>query len=147
MIDIIATDHATHTLEEKQQVYPKSPSGMPGVETSLLLMMTARRNNQCTLANIQKWMCRGPALTYGIPNKGEISEGWDADIAVIDDQNTKVLTHADMFSRAGWTPYHGRELTGWVQHTIVSGSIAYSNGKVNEDVRGKPVTYQPKWEQ
>ncbi len=146
VIDIIATDHAPHTLAEKQAPYPKSPSGMPGVESSLLLMMTARREGKCTLADIQKWMCKGPAVTYGIPNKGEIAEGWDADIAVVDDQNVRVMRNEDMFSRAGWTPYAGRELTGWVQHTVVSGRLAYSNGKVIENCHGKAVTYQPGWE-
>jgi dihydroorotase len=90
VVDFIATDHAPHTLEEKRRPYPMSPSGMPGVETSLPLMLTEMRAGKCTLAEIQKWMCRGPAEAYGIANKARIVPGYDADLTLVDSTRTAV---------------------------------------------------------
>ena len=103
VIDIIATDHAPHTLTEKSVNYPATPSGMPGVETSLPLMLTAMAEGRCTLAEILNWMCRGPARLYGIPNKGQIAEGFDADLTLVDMGTTQLLRDEDVVSRAGWT--------------------------------------------
>jgi dihydroorotase len=141
IIDFIATDHAPHTLEEKAQGYPKSPSGMPGVETSLPLMLTAMQEGRCTLAEIQKWMCYGPAEAYRIPNKGKILEGWDADLTLVDLSASRVVHNEDMFTKVRWSPWAGRALTGWPQYTIVNGDIAFDNGHIRESVRGKPLTY------
>jgi len=141
-IDIIATDHAPHTLEEKQKPYPKSPSGMPGVETSLPLMLTEMKAGRCTLAEIQKWMCYGPAQTYSIPNKGKLLEGWDADITIVDIDHAKPVRNEEVFSRVGWSPYAGRELHGWSLYTIVNGRIVFDNGHIRDGVLGKALTYQ-----
>ena len=144
VIDIIATDHAPHTLAEKQQPYPKAPSGMAGVETSLPLMLTEMKRGSCTLEHIQRWMCYGPARLYGIPNKGKILEGWDADLTIVDLETEKPVRNADMFTKCGWTPYAGRMLTGWSQWTIVSGQVAYENGRIRESTRGNALSFQPK---
>ncbi|MBT5887859.1 MAG: dihydroorotase, partial [Acidiferrobacteraceae bacterium] len=100
IIDIIATDHAPHTLAEKSQPYPNSPAGMPGVETSLPLMLTAMQAGQCTLAQVQQWMCSGPAQVYGIKNKGQLAEDFDADLALVDIETTRPVRDNEVFSRA-----------------------------------------------
>jgi dihydroorotase len=141
IIDFIATDHAPHTLEEKKQAYPNSPSGMPGVETSLPLMLTAMQEGRCTLAEIQKWMCTGPAEAYRIPNKGRILEGWDADLTLVDIEHTRPVRNEETFTRVRWSPWNGRELRGWPLYTIVNGEIAFDNGHIREQVRGRPLTY------
>jgi dihydroorotase len=140
VIDFIATDHAPHTLEEKAQGFPKAPSGMPGVETSLPLMLTAMQEGRCTLAEIQKWMCWGPAEAYRIPNKGRILEGWDADLTLVDLDRPRVVHNEDMFTKVRWSPWAGRTVTGWPTHTIVNGEIAFENGRTRESVRGRPLT-------
>jgi len=140
-IDIIATDHAPHTLEEKNKPYPNSPSGMPGVETSLPLMLTAMKEGKCTLAEIQKWMCYGPAECYGLGNKGKLLEGWDADITIVDLDRTRPVKNEEVFSKVGWSPYAGRELY-WPTHTIVNGKLVFENGEICEGILGRPLAYQ-----
>jgi dihydroorotase len=142
IIDFLATDHAPHTLEEKAQGFPQAPSGMPGVETSLPLMLTAMHAGRCTLAEIQKWMCYGPAEAYRIPNKGRILEGWDADLTLVDLDATRVAHNPDMYTKVRWSPWAGRELRGWPVYTIVNGEIAFDNGRIREQVRGRPLTYR-----
>jgi dihydroorotase len=141
IIDIIATDHAPHTLEEKRQGYPKAPSGMPGVETSLPLMLTEMKAGRCTLAQIQKWMSFGPAETYGIANKGKILEGWDADLTLVDIDESKVVHNDEMFTKVHWSPFAGRELTGWPAYTIVNGEIVFDNGHIREHARGRALEF------
>ncbi len=140
-IDFIATDHAPHTLEEKRKPYPESPSGMPGVETSLPLMLTEMRAGRCTLTEIQKWMCYGPAEAYGIRNKGKILEGWDADLTIVDIDHTKPVRNEEMFTKVRWSPFNGRNLTGWPIYTIVGGNVAFDHGRIREGVRGRPLSF------
>lgn len=141
VLDFIATDHAPHTLEEKQQPYPKSPAGMPGVETSLPLMLTAMKVGLCNLAEIQKWMCYGPAQAYNIANKGKLLEGWDADLSLVDLDAEKPVLREELQTKAGWSPYEGRSLTGWPQYTIVNGQIAFQNGEIQENVYGRALEF------
>ncbi|MHB8534608.1 MAG: dihydroorotase [Sulfuricaulis sp.] len=140
-IDFIATDHAPHTLEEKRAPYPGSAAGMPGVETSLPLMLTEMKAGRCTLAEIQKWMCHGPAAAYGIRNKGKILEGWDADLTLVDIDRARAVRDEDMFTKVRWSPFHGRELYGWPLYTIVGGQIVYDRGKIRAGVHGRPLTF------
>jgi dihydroorotase len=140
-IDFIATDHAPHTLEEKRKPYPQSPAGMPGVETSLPLMLTEMKAGRCTLTEIQKWMCHGPAEAYGIRNKGKILEGWDADLTLVDMEHVRPVRNEEMFTRVRWSPFNGRELTGWPIYTIVGGQVAFDRGKIRDGVRGRPLSF------
>ena len=140
-IDFIATDHAPHTLEEKRQPYPQSPAGMPGVETSLPLMLTEMKAGRCTLAEIQKWMCHGPAEAYGIRRKGKILEGWDADLTLVDMEHARPVRNEEMFTRVRWSPFDGRELTGWPIYTIVGGRVAFDRGKIRDGVHGRPLSF------
>ncbi len=140
-IDFIATDHAPHTLQEKSESYPNSPSGMPGVETSLPLMLTAWRAGRCTLEQVLKWMVTGPIDAYGVLNKGVLEEGYDADLTVVDIKNYRIVRDRNMFTKVRWNPFAGQHLTGWPIWTVVGGQIAYANGRVNENVRGTPVKF------
>ncbi len=142
VIDFIATDHAPHTLEEKRRPYPESPAGMPGVETSLPLMLTRMLAGRCTLAEILKWMCNGPARAYGIPKKGSILEGHDADLTLVDTETFRPVRNEDMFTKVRWSPFQGMELTGWPVYTLVGGRVAYDKGTIREGVLGKPLQFE-----
>jgi len=141
VIDFVATDHAPHTLEEKRRPYPDCPAGMPGVETSLPLMLTEMAAGRCTLAEVQKWMCWGPAAAYGIPNKGKLLEGWDADLTLVDMQTVKTVRDEDMFTKVRWSPFAGRALTGWPVCTVVNGRVVFDNGRVRDGVFGRPLRF------
>ena len=141
VIDIIATDHAPHLLADKEKPYPRSPSGMPGVETSLPLMMTAMRDGKCTLTQILRWMCSGPAELYKIPNKGRLVEGYDADLALVDIEESKEVRDKEVFSRTGWSPFSGRVLSGWPTHTIVGGRVVFEKGVIRPGVFGEPLSF------
>ncbi|MDJ0577140.1 MAG: dihydroorotase [Xenococcaceae cyanobacterium MO_234.B1] len=141
VIDFIATDHAPHTLEEKAQPYPKSPSGMPGVETSLALMLTQAKAGKCTVAQVSNWMSTAVAKAYGIPNKGAIAVGYDADLILVDLNNYRPVLREELKTKCGWSPFEGWDLTGWTQVTIVGGQIVYERGEFNTEVRGKALSF------
>ncbi|OUL20913.1 dihydroorotase [Nostoc sp. T09] len=141
VIDFIATDHAPHTLAEKAQEYPNSPSGMPGVETSLALMLTAAMEGQCTIAQVVHWMSNAVAVAYGIPNKGAIAPGYDADLVLVDLNTYRPVRREELLTKSGWSPFEGWNLTGWAVTTIVGGEIVYDKGKLNTEVRGQVLTF------
>lgn len=141
IIDFIATDHAPHTLAEKAQTYPNTPSGMPGVETSLPLMLTAAMAGKCTVAQVVQWMSKAIAVAYGIPNKGEISPGYDADLVLVDLKNYREVKREEVLSKCGWSSFEGWNLTGWPVTTIVGGEIVYDHGRLNTQVRGQALTF------
>ncbi|MEE2812077.1 MAG: dihydroorotase [Candidatus Thermoplasmatota archaeon] len=120
-IDCVVTDHAPHTLEAKSVGYPKAPAGMPGVETSLPLMLTHAMDGKCSVSDVVRWMCAGPARVYGMENKGSLIEGYDGDLTLVDLETRRTITDADTWTRVGWTPYAGMELTGLPMWTIVDG--------------------------
>jgi len=141
IIDFIGTDHAPHTLAEKDLEYPNAPSGMPGVETSLPLMLTHMTAGKCTLAEIQRWMCSAPAEHYGIPNKGKLVEGWDADLTLVDIHHSLPVRNHELFTKAKWSPYEGWNLVGWPQCTVVGGRIVFEHGKIRDGVRGRSLAF------
>jgi dihydroorotase len=124
-IDCIVTDHAPHTLESKSLGYPKAPAGMPGVETSLPIMLTHAKEGKCSVSDVVRWMCAGPAKVYGIKNKGFMKEGFDGDLVLVDLEKNRTISDSDTWTRVGWTPYAGRSLTGWPMYTIVDGNIVH----------------------
>jgi dihydroorotase len=141
VIDFIATDHAPHTLEEKAKGYPNTPSGMPGVETSLPLMLTQAMAGKCTVQQVSNWMSTAVAKAYKIPNKGKIEVGYDADLILVDLDNYRPVLREEVLSKCGWSPFEGWELTGWPQYTIVGGKVAYAEGKLNTEVRGQALRF------
>jgi dihydroorotase len=141
VIDFIATDHAPHTLEEKALEYPNSPSGMPGVETSLALMLTAAMQGRCSVAQVVNWMSTAVASSYGIPHKGAIAPGFDADLVLVDLQTYRQVRREELLTKCGWSPFEGWNLTGWAVTTIVNGEIVYDKGKLNTNVRGQALNF------
>ena len=137
-IDCVVTDHAPHTLEAKSAGYPNSPAGMPGVETSLPLMLTHAMDGKCSVSDVVKWMCAGPAKVYGMENKGALTEGYDGDLTLVDLETRRTITDADVWTRVGWTPYAGMELTGLPMWTIVDG-IPVHKRTVGGSFRGEAI--------
>lgn len=141
VIDFIATDHAPHTLAEKAQDYPNTPSGMPGVETSLPLMLTQAVQGRCTVAQVANWMSAAVAKAYKIPNKGKISPGFDADLVLVDLDNYRPVVREEMVTKCGWSPFEGWNLTGWPVVTVVGGKVVFEKGKLDTTVRGEALRF------
>ncbi|NEO97432.1 MAG: dihydroorotase [Symploca sp. SIO2E9] len=141
VIDFIATDHAPHTLAEKGKVYPNTPSGMPGVETSLPLMLTQAMQGRCSIAQVSNWMSTAPAKAYSIPKKGAIAPGYDADLVLVDLENYRPVLREEVLSKCGWNPFEGWKLTGWPVMTIVGGQIVYERGQLHTEVRGEALSF------
>ena len=135
-IQVIATDHAPHTREEKQQPYPKSPSGLPAVENSLALMLDAAHRGLCTLEDVVRWMCDAPARVWDIVNKGRIAVGYDADLVLVDLHKTAAIRDEEQLTKCGWSPWHGTPLTGWPVRTWVGGKTVFQDGRVDAALRG-----------
>jgi dihydroorotase len=161
VIDFIATDHAPHTLAEKGAATPSAtpepdqsvmtpavflepaqvPSGMPGVETSLPLMLTQAMAGRCTVAQVVHWMSTAVAKAYGIPNKGVIAPGYDADLVLVDLERYHPVMREELQTKCGWSPFEGWNLTGWPMVTIVGGQVAYDHGQFNTKVRGQALQF------
>ncbi|NCJ07251.1 dihydroorotase [Synechococcales cyanobacterium C] len=141
VIDFIATDHAPHTLEEKAKGYPHSPSGMPGVETALPLMLTQAMAGRCTLPQVSRWMSSAVAQAYGIPRKGAIAPGYDADLVLVDLKTYHPVQREDLQTKCGWSPFEGWQLTGWPVATVVGGQIVFDHGRINSQVRGQVLSF------
>lgn len=124
-IQVIATDHAPHTLDEKRVAYPKSPSGLPAVENSLALMLNQANAGHCTLLQIVSWMCDAPARVWDLVGKGRIAVGYDADLVLVDMEYEKTILHAEQLTRSGWSPWDGQTLRGWPMRTIVGGQTVF----------------------
>jgi dihydroorotase len=141
-IEVIATDHAPHTLDEKRQPYPKSPSGLPAVENSLALMLDAASRGLCTLEEIAGWMCEAPARVWQIDRKGRIEEGYDADLVLVDPIRRHTIEHGNQLTKSGWSPWNGVTLTGQAVRTIVMGQTVFAEGRVRNDLRGREATFR-----
>ncbi|NJL20198.1 MAG: dihydroorotase [Leptolyngbyaceae cyanobacterium SM1_3_5] len=141
VIDFIATDHAPHTIAEKAKGYPNTPSGMPGVETSLPIMLTQAKQGKCTVEQVANWMSTAVAKAYKIPNKGIIAPGYDADLVLVDLNTYKPVLREELQTKCGWSPFEGWNLTGWPVVTIVGGQVVFDRGQLNTDVRGKALSF------
>lgn len=137
-IDAIGSDHAPHLREAKESGTP--PSGVPGVETALPLMLDASNKGLLPLEGVVGLMCRGPSLIFGLRGKGALEVGADADITIVDMGLERKVRADDLHYRCGWTPYEGMTLKGWPIVTVVGGAIAYREGS-SYPARGSPVSY------
>ena len=142
VVDVLGSDHAPHTLEEKARSYPASPSGMPGVQTMLPVMLTHVAAGRLSLERLVDLTSAGAQRLFGIAGKGRLAVGYDADLTVLDLQARRTLRHADMASRCGWTPFDGMEVTGWPIATIVRGKIVMREDEVVAPHLGRPVRFQ-----
>ncbi|MFN9722108.1 MAG: dihydroorotase [Planctomyces sp.] len=140
-LEVIATDHAPHTSEEKRQPYPKSPSGLPAVENSLALMLNQVSLGLCSLRQVVSWMCEAPARVWNLHQKGAIREGWDADLVLVDLNRTAVVRNEEQLTKCGWTPWDGVSLTGWPVRTLVHGQTVYCDGRVVGEGTGREILY------
>ncbi len=140
-IQVVATDHAPHTLQEKRQPYPQSPSGLPAVENSLALMLNQVNQGRCTLQQVVAWMCDAPARVWDIVDKGRIAAGYDADLVLVDLHKRATVRDEEQESKSKWSPWHGETLTGWPVRTWVMGHEVFRDGRFDESRRGREATY------
>lgn len=141
VVDVLGSDHAPHTLEEKLKPYPESPSGMTGVQTLVPLMLDHIAAGRLTLERFVDLMAYGPARLFGIATKGRIAVGYDADFTVVDLKRRATITNAWIASRAQWTPYDGKEVTGWPVGTFVRGSRVMWEGELTGPSTGAPIRF------
>ena len=141
IVDVLGSDHAPHTREEKARPYPASPSGMPGVQTLLPIMLTHVANGRLTLERLVDLTSHGAQRVFNIANKGRIAEGYDADLTIVDLNAKKTITHEMMATRAGWTPFDGMECRGWPMATIIRGEVVMRDGEIVKHGGGQPVRF------
>jgi dihydroorotase len=139
--DILGSDHAPHTLEEKGRAYPESPSGMPGVQTLVPVMLDHVARGRMSLMRFMDMTSAGPARLFGIAGKGRIAVGYDADFTVVDLKKRETITNDWIASRAGWTPYAGMKVTGWPVGTIIRGRQVVWEGALINPAEGRPVRF------
>ena len=139
--DILGSDHAPHTLEEKAKPYPASPSGMPGVQTLLPVMLDHAAAGRLSLARLVDMTSAGPQRLFGIAGKGRIAVGYDADLTVVDLRAERTIEGAKMASRSGWTPFDGRKVRGWPVGTIIRGRRVMWDGDVVGPSGGEAVDF------
>ncbi len=123
-IEVIATDHAPHTLQEKDQLYPACPSGLPAVENSLALMLDQVHMGRCTIEQVANWMSAAPARIWNLKGKGRIEVGADADLVLVDTELQHTVRNEEQLTKCGWSPWDGETLTGWPVATWVMGHLA-----------------------
>lgn len=140
-IQIVATDHAPHTLEEKAKPYPQSPSGLPAVENSLALMLDQVNQGRCSIEQIVAWMCDGPARIWDMVGKGRIERGYDADLVLVDMQLEKTIRDEEQWTKSRWSPWHGETLQGWPVMTWVRGHLVYDHGRLDPSQRGAEIAF------
>ncbi len=141
VIDVLGSDHAPHTLAEKAKRYPESPSGMTGVQTLVPIMLDHVANGRLTLQRFADLTSAGPARLFGVVGKGRIAAGYDADFTVVDLKRRETIRDSWLASRCGWTPYDGREVTGWPVGTMVRGRRVMWEGELVAPAQGAAVRF------
>jgi len=141
IVDVLGSDHAPHSKENKNKNYPNTPSGMPGVQTIFPIMLDHVNNGKLTLEQLIKLMCENPCKIFGIKNKGYLKEGYDADLTIAD-MNKEVTIKDEMIaSKCGWTPFNNHKVKGFPVGTIVNGNLVMSDGKVIAESKGIPLKF------
>ncbi|WP_294207470.1 dihydroorotase [uncultured Chryseobacterium sp.] len=141
-IDVIATDHAPHTWEEKQNVYTKCPSGGPLVQHSLPVMLENYKNGKISLEKIVEKMCHNPAILFRISKRGFVREGYKADLVLADLNDPWTVDKENLLYHCGWSPLEGMELHSKITHTFVNGHLVYDQGKINEQKFGERLLFE-----
>jgi dihydroorotase len=141
LIDIIASDHAPHTIEEKSADYFKAPSGGPLVQHSLVLMMELYHKRLITMERIVEKMCHNPAIIFRIKERGFLKEGYRADICIVDPGSPWTVNKENLLYKCGWSPFEGQTFHSRVKYTLVNGSVVYDNGVINENHRGERLLF------
>lgn len=141
IIDVLGSDHAPHTLDEKQKSYPASPSGMTGVQTLVPIMLDHVNAGKLSLERFVDLSSHGPNRIFGMARKGRIAVGYDADLTIVDMKRRETITHEQAGSKAGWTPYHGKTVTGWPVGTFVRGIKVMWEAEIVNPNKGEPVEF------
>ena len=141
VVDVIGSDHAPHTREEKARPYPTSPSGMTGVQTLVPVLLDQVNRGRLTLERFVDLTSAGPARVFGIAGKGRIAVGFDADLTIVDLASRWTVEDDWIASKAGWTPFAGSELTGRPLHTVLRGRIVVRDGELQGEAGGRPVRF------
>ncbi|MEN0058415.1 MAG: dihydroorotase [Bdellovibrio sp.] len=140
-VDIIGSDHAPHTREEKDRPYPNSPSGVPGVQTLLPIMLNHVHEGRLSLHRFLEMVTLNPCRVFGIRNKGFLRQNYDADVTLVDLKKQRTIENSWIASRCGWTPFDGMKVTGWPTHTVVNGKIVMESDQVVKEHQGQPVNF------
>ncbi len=140
-IDVIATDHAPHTLEEKKQVYTKVPSGGPLVQHGLLAMMEAVKKEKISIEKVVEKMCHNPARLFKIDKRGFVKEGYYADLVLVDTNSPQTVDKENILYKCGWSPFEGTTFHSTVTHTFVNGHLIYNKGVFNDSIKGKRLIF------
>jgi dihydroorotase len=141
LVDVIGSDHAPHTREEKDKVYPDTPSGMPGVQTLVTLLLGHVHSGRLSLSRFVDLTSAGPARVFNIAGKGRIALGYDADFTIVDLSASKRIENSWIASRCAWTPFDGMQTTGWPVATIIRGRIIVRDGALVAEGAGAPVRF------
>ncbi len=141
VVDVIGSDHAPHTREEKTRPYPTTPSGMPGVQTLLPLMLDHVNAGRLTLERLVDLVCAGPQRIFGIAGKGRLAAGYDADLTLVDLKARREITAGWLASKCGWSPFEGMRVTGWPKATVIRGQIAMREDELQGTPVGRPVRF------
>lgn len=141
-IACIATDHAPHTLEEKARGFGKAPSGLPGVELSLPLMLHAAHVGRCSIEQVVQWMCAAPAAIYGMVGKGRLEVGAHGDVVLVDRKLQRKVENGSLHTRVNWSPFDGWRLTGWPVMTVIDGRPVFRDGEIVDGVYGRPLEFE-----
>ena len=140
-LDVIATDHAPHTIEEKNNKYLQAPSGGPLVENALKVMLKFVKEKKITIEEVVEKMCHNPAICFQIEKRGFIKEKYYADLVLVDIEKEYEVTEGKILSKCGWSPFVGEKLNGQVEYTIVNGHIAYEKGVFDESKKGMRLVF------
>ncbi len=140
VVDVVGSDHAPHTKEEKAKAYPQSPSGMPGVQTTVPLLLNAVNQGRLTLTRLVDLLAHGPQRIYGIAAKGRLALGYDGDLTIVDLKRTERISSSWLKSKCGWSPFEGDTVQGWPVATIVRGHVAMREAELGPAI-GAPVRF------
>jgi len=139
--DTIGSDHAPHLKENKEKKYPNSPSGMPGVQTLLPIMLNHVNDGKLTIKQLIRLICENPIKIFNIKDKGFIRESFDADLTIIDMNKISTIDNNNIASKCGWTPFHGKKVKGFPVYTIVNGITKMKNGSILGEPEGEPLHF------
>ena len=140
-IDVIATDHAPHTLEEKKNVYTKAPSGGPLVQHALPAMLEMYHRGKISIEKVVEKMCHNPAILFQIEKRGFIKEGYFADLVLVDLNNPFTVKKENILYKCGWSPFEGTTFKSRITHTFINGNLAFENSKFHNDKFAKRLTF------
>ncbi|MCL4117219.1 UNVERIFIED_CONTAM: hypothetical protein GTU68_002637 [Idotea baltica] len=140
-IDVIATDHAPHTIEEKNNVYTKAPSGGPLVQHALPALLEMHHKGKISIERIVEKLCHNPAILFQIEKRGYIKEGYFADLVLIDLNDSWTVKKENILYKCGWSPFEGTTFKSRVTHTFINGSLAYNNFKFSDIRTAKQLTF------